>query len=385
MFKLLKKKIYIYTMGYKDYQEEIEKSSIELQTKYSRTHFWLFLVYTILVMSYDFFVWGEFYPKILYGFLLAAANLVNWIIFRAEIPQKRNMVMKASNVFLFLFLQLLEITCHISDGYISQIILLCIVISTAIIGMNPLHYFWIILLTVVTDFSLKVFYLGIHISGIGYLFMENLAIMIIALEVNFLLSGMRYRQFMEKMALEKENATDSLTGLYNRKYFEWFFNRFYLNDKMCAVIHLDLDDFKLCNDSFGHQAGDEVLCRTAAILKKNFRETDCVSRVGGDEFMIFMNGLKGPLEVMEKVEDILNQFPILYGEGEKQVAVNLSIGLAMSRPGDNLSYEEMYLNADAAMYRAKRAGKGRAVVFGKEKGQEAVLTQQTSQERQKAE
>ncbi len=380
MFKLLKKRIYTYTVGYKDYREEVEKFSIELQTKYSISHFWLFFVYTILLLSYDFYVWGEFYPKILYGFLLAAVNLVNWIIFRAEIPQKRNMVMKASNAFLFLFLQFLEITYNMSNGYLSQIILLCIILSTAIIGMNPLHYFWIVLLALVTDFSLKVFYLGIHISEMGYLFMENLAIMIIALEINFLLSGMRYRQFMEKVALEKENSIDSLTGLYNRKYFEWFFSRFYLNDKMCAMIHLDLDNFKLCNDSFGHQAGDEVLCGAAAILKKNFRETDCVSRVGGDEFMIFMNGLKGPLEVMEKVEVILNQFPILYGEGEKRVAVNLSIGLAMSHPGDNLSYEEMYLNADAAMYRAKRAGKGRAVVFGKEKGQETVLMSQTSED-----
>ena len=368
MFKTLKRRIYTYTMGYKDYQEEIQENSVVLQIKYSKYLFWFFFLYTLLIVITDAYFWRAFYPKTLYGLLLAAVAFVNWLVFRTGILQKRNIVMKVSNIFLFLFLQLLEVIYYLSDGYVSQVILICVIVSTSIVGMNPLHYFWIILATLPTDILLDCFIWNMSFSEIGHFFIDSFAIMVIAMEINFLLSGMRYQQFMDKTSLKKETSTDALTGLHNRKYFEWFFHHSYQKDEISAMIHLDLDNFKLCNDSFGHQTGDEVLCRVATILKENFRKSDCVARVGGDEFMVFMNGLSKNHIAMDKVQRILEQFPFIYEEDEKRVEVSVSIGLAFSQPGDNLTYEEMYCNADSAMYKAKKAGKGRAVIFGEKNG-----------------
>ncbi|MBQ9989776.1 MAG: GGDEF domain-containing protein [Lachnospiraceae bacterium] len=132
---------------------------------------------------------------------------------------------------------------------------------------------------------------------------------------------------------------------------------------------MDLDNFKLCNDTLGHQAGDEALCRVASILKENFRETDCVARVGGDEFMVYISGFSDRNFMMEKIERILKSFPVFIGEGENSIPIGVSIGLAFSQKEKELTYEEMYMNADAAMYRAKKAGKGRAVVFGEKEEQ----------------
>ena len=369
MFRALKRTIYAYTAGYQDYREEIQEFSARIQLKYSE-HLWQFLlVYTTCMIIVDAVFWKAFYPETLYGLLLSAIAFINWLVFRLNIVQKRNEVMMGSNIFLFLFLQVLEISYDLANGYVSQTILICIIISTAIIGMNPLHYFWIILAALVTDISLDFLVLDLPPKELIYYFVDSIAIMIIAMEINLLLSRMRYQQFREKVILKRESSTDVLTGLFNRKYFEWFFRHHYQNDQMCAVIHLDLDNFKLCNDTFGHQTGDDMLCRTADILKNSFRQIDCVARVGGDEFMIFMNGLSENQDAMEKIGKILEQFPFIYENGEKRVEVSVSIGLAFSRPGDNLTYEEMYYNADSAMYKAKKAGKGRAVVFG-EKGEE---------------
>ncbi len=369
MFKLLKRIIYTYTMGYKDYQEEIQEFFLDFQLKYYKHLFWLFFGYSILTLITDLCYWQSFYPQTMFGLLVALVSCINWIILRFTILKRKKVMTKVSNILLFLFLQFVGISHCLASDYIGDVILVCTIVSTAMIAINPLHYFWMIVSVIITDLILYYFAISNFPMEMYYLFIDNIAMMIITMEICFLLSRMRYRQFREAMNLKRENSTDALTGLYNRKYFEWFFNHHYEEEELCAMIHLDLDNFKLCNDTFGHQAGDEVLYKTADILKGNFRQSDCVARVGGDEFMIFMKGIRQSQIVMEKVDEVLKQFPLVYGEGEKRVGVSISIGVAFSHSGDKISYEEMYLNADAAMYRAKRMGKGRAVVFGEKEGE----------------
>nr|WP_279286083.1 sensor domain-containing diguanylate cyclase [Bittarella massiliensis (ex Durand et al. 2017)] len=123
-----------------------------------------------------------------------------------------------------------------------------------------------------------------------------------------------------------------------------------------ALLLIDLDDFKGVNDRYGHQFGDAVLTEVSARLRANFRATDIVGRVGGDEFVVFMKDAAAPVvgETVERLCQLLEQeLPSRRG-----LSVRGSIGVALW-PRDGASYETLFAAADRAMYEAKRAGKDR--------------------------
>jgi putative two-component system response regulator len=135
---------------------------------------------------------------------------------------------------------------------------------------------------------------------------------------------------------------------------------------------LDLDNFKMANDIYGHKKGDEVLCKVSDILRENFRDGDCVARLGGDEFIVFLPEIGQKDSVVERVQKLLDNFPIVI-EGERRVEVSVSIGIAYRNPGENIEYEVLCSKADEAMYRAKKLGKGKAVISEEKNARELVI------------
>jgi len=132
-----------------------------------------------------------------------------------------------------------------------------------------------------------------------------------------------------------------------------------------AVLYCDLDGFKLVNDVFGHEAGDTVLAEVAARLTAHVRAYDTVARFGGDEFVILLEGVKelgDALTVAQRIIDAMGEAIIVR---DALAMVGISIGVAMSTPAVT-SAEALLSRADAAMYEAKRAGKGRVEVFDAE-------------------
>ncbi|MDQ7831752.1 MAG: EAL domain-containing protein [Desulfovibrionaceae bacterium] len=129
-----------------------------------------------------------------------------------------------------------------------------------------------------------------------------------------------------------------------------------------ALIFLDLDRFKLINDSMGHVAGDKVLCRVAAILKKHVRRLDTVARVGGDEFAVLLEEIASPgdaLRVARKIRDSLKEAMTV--EGQK-IYLSAGMGIVLG-PADYERPEELLQNATIAMNHARRSGAGRIKVF----------------------
>ncbi len=153
---------------------------------------------------------------------------------------------------------------------------------------------------------------------------------------------------------------DLLTRLPNR---ELFLDRLNLsisqaerNNNMLAVLFLDMDGFKFINDSLGHVIGDNLLQRVAFRLQKTLRETDTVSRIGGDEFNILIPELQTQEEaglVAQKILDAFSQ-PILLDQHE--ITISFSIGISLY-PNDAGSIDELIKNADMAMYHIKGRGK----------------------------
>lgn len=163
---------------------------------------------------------------------------------------------------------------------------------------------------------------------------------------------------------------DSLTGLFNRKaaiqridhILNNASNHVLSENEVHAIILIDIDNFKLVNDTLGHIVGDQLLINIAGSLQKSFRKTDSICRLGGDEFLVFLPGMISQEIVEKKANDFrieVNQFIF---EEKNSVNVSCSIGLAFY-PQDGKSFQELYQKADKALYYAKQHGKNRSAVY----------------------
>jgi diguanylate cyclase (GGDEF)-like protein/PAS domain S-box-containing protein len=166
---------------------------------------------------------------------------------------------------------------------------------------------------------------------------------------------------------------DALTGLYNRRRFteqlEQELKRARRFAESGAVLFLDLDGFKFVNDSLGHAAGDEMIVRVAHLLGSTVRETDTLARVGGDEFAVLLPRCdRGTASlVAEKLLLAVRRHGLAISEN-RYAQVSTSIGIAPFSGEDDLTADEVVVEADIAMYDAKEAGKDRFVVYERAHG-----------------
>ena len=167
---------------------------------------------------------------------------------------------------------------------------------------------------------------------------------------------------------------DSLTGLPNRILFldrlEQALARLRRGRSLAAVMFLDLDRFKLVNDSLGHHAGDEILTAVAPRLKQALRATDTVARFGGDEFGILLEDIASELAATQAAERIAAVFARPFVLGSAEHFVTASVGIAIARGGERA--DELVRDADTAMYRAKEGGRARYELFDDELRARAV-------------
>jgi diguanylate cyclase (GGDEF)-like protein/PAS domain S-box-containing protein len=158
---------------------------------------------------------------------------------------------------------------------------------------------------------------------------------------------------------------DMLTGLPNRALLldrlEQALARARRNEALVTVLFLDLDHFKVLNDSRGHAAGDELLRAVAARLSDVIRPSDTVARFGGDEFVVICEGLPNEVEARLMGERIAKSIAIPFQLGPGEVFIGVSIGVGLAAGTDDA--DTALRNADAAMYRAKERGRGRVEVF----------------------
>jgi diguanylate cyclase (GGDEF)-like protein/PAS domain S-box-containing protein len=174
------------------------------------------------------------------------------------------------------------------------------------------------------------------------------------------------RDVSERKAFEAELAHqafhDPVTGLANRAMFaeqvRQAVARARREQRAPAVIFLDLDDFKTINDSLGHAAGDEVLVEFARRLDASTRGADVAARFGGDEFAVLLEDVAESQAAANAAERILELLAQPMQAGHRQVTLGGSIGISVFSPGDRRDADELIRDADAAMYIAKRDGKG---------------------------
>jgi diguanylate cyclase (GGDEF)-like protein/PAS domain S-box-containing protein len=187
-------------------------------------------------------------------------------------------------------------------------------------------------------------------------------------------------------ALRHRVLHDSLTGLPNRLSFvdslRDALRRSIASGSPVGVLFLDLDHFKLINDSIGHHAGDDLLQAVAPRLRAHLRPGDIVARFGGDEFGILVDRLTDEDEAVAIADRVASAFSEPYSMGGADHFVTASIGIAIARPTGRVPVDPELLirDADAAMYRAKERGRGRCEVFDAEMRARAVRRLETERE-----
>lgn len=178
--------------------------------------------------------------------------------------------------------------------------------------------------------------------------------------------------------LDKLASTDGLTGMLNRRAFlaelDKRLSRHLRNKRRGTLIYFDLDNFKKVNDLRGHQAGDDVLKGVAEITRRILRGVDLASRIGGDEFLLWLEEVDRPTaepiagRLHEAVRDLDKQY------GAEGFPLGFSIGAVFSKIDGPETAEAMIARADEAMYTAKKGGKGRSFIAPLPDGDNGVAT-----------
>lgn len=174
-----------------------------------------------------------------------------------------------------------------------------------------------------------------------------------------------------KKIIEKLTYYDALTGLANRVLLKdrmaqsiQIANR---NSKKAAVIFLDLDHFKLINDTLGHSVGDDLLIYIAKLLKEQLRASDTLSRLGGDEFVILLPSIENETDIYNVVKKIQTALQIKHTINTHQLYITSSIGFSIyPEHGDNC--DTLIRNADTAMYEAKNSGRNKYQIYSQNMG-----------------
>ncbi len=185
------------------------------------------------------------------------------------------------------------------------------------------------------------------------------ALLIVVLLVLFL------RQRRSTQRINKLALTDALTGVANRRHVEvaaeQALEHSRANDEPLAVLTFDLDWFKRINDGHGHACGDQVLVRVARACESVLRQKDLLGRMGGEEFIVLLPGTSADaaLLVAERLRDSVHRLDL--SDLAADLNVTISLGLAMLRPQDD-GVHDVIDRADAALYRAKEAGRNRVAV-----------------------
>jgi diguanylate cyclase (GGDEF)-like protein len=191
----------------------------------------------------------------------------------------------------------------------------------------------------------------------------------LAIGFNRMLEELEHRNALTRQAeanLHSQARSDALTGLPNRRLFTESLSKAVAlarrENQTIGLLYIDLDGFKHVNDSLGHSVGDQLLCEVAARLNKKIRQSDMLARVGGDEFTVILQSIKGPLDAGVAADSLLEILSSPFHLDGQEISIGASIGISIFDKA-LLDASDLLKQADSAMYAAKRAGRNRRCHF----------------------
>jgi diguanylate cyclase (GGDEF)-like protein len=175
------------------------------------------------------------------------------------------------------------------------------------------------------------------------------------------------KHFQRFSSIKNIALYDTLTGLYNRRYFEERLGvetqKSFYSGTPLSLVMVDIDHFKKVNDTFGHTGGDQALCKTSSLLKNSIRKKDTVARYGGEEFILILPeaGLEESFIIAERIRRLVENTS--FEIGQAQVNLTISMGISNFPSHRAKSKEELVRMADQALYDSKRGGRNKVCIF----------------------
>jgi len=186
------------------------------------------------------------------------------------------------------------------------------------------------------------------------------------------------KHFQRFSSIKNIAIYDTLTGLYNRRYFEERLGidaqKSFYSGTPLSLVMVDIDHFKKINDTFGHTEGDQALCKISSLLKTSVRKKDTVARYGGEEFILILPeaGLEESFVIAERIRRQVENTS--FEVGQAQVNLTLSMGISNFPSHRAKSKEDLVKMADQALYDAKRGGRNKVCIFSGKSAQWTVPT-----------
>lgn len=204
------------------------------------------------------------------------------------------------------------------------------------------------------DFIIKPFIPEVMLSRIGRILELE--------ELRRSLADRLEQKTKEVSDIKSKSHQETLTGLWNRTYAEELINEMLAKGAKGALFMMDMDNFKLINDSYGHMSGDEVLKMLADTLRELSSEEDVLCRLGGDEFMMFVKDVTAKDELIRRALAIITDMSGKIEEQKFDTNTSVSIGIAQA-PEDGTDFSKLYNSADKALYYVKQNGKNSCHFF----------------------
>ena len=249
------------------------------------------------------------------------------------------------------------------------------------VGCYILDYAWRMgAMQLLSYLALSVMWIAVKAEVTDVRFLFSIMFLAIGLVTFYTMNRTRVSLIIGREESRKQADTDLLTGLMNRTAAQEDITEHLTETQETGVLMLlDLDRFKSVNDRLGHQMGDKVLKDVAADLAKMFRNTDVISRLGGDEFIIYMKAVPEEDWVRKRTEEVVRTVRRWVTDGTTNIQVSASVGV-VSTNGMERVYEEMYRAADIAMYFSKGQGGNQAIFYSKDLVSQARGTAPTTRE-----
>lgn len=311
----------------------------------------MFLAYSGLL------IWNKRKPELIYFcWFVSALSVIDMVCAHMDMKEEAKELLNVCYIFLLQAALLFGKTVYHNE--LSMTVLVCSAVTTSVLGIKVYTYVKVLLAAVLLDGFLYILVapLFLEYETRSLILIENVLLCAFLAGYAVVFENLHCEMWKRETEQEKQNNRDQLTDLYNRRYAEKYYENELDENKLYAVCYIDLDNFKMVNDVLGHNSGDDVLLETANLLKQAFGAAGIVARLGGDEFLAIISVLD-VRSLIKMVQGFLNGYPRVI---EEAVKVSVSIGIALRPVGSIKTYGEICKEADAAMYEAKRFGKGKA-------------------------
>lgn len=232
--------------------------------------------------------------------------------------------------------------------------------SSRYIAYSPLHL----------NNWMMCYVIPVSVANASYAFVRNYALALNAyfmILVILLIWRIAMIHTRDRRELVHSAQIDGLTAVYNKEHTQPAIDHFLQMshpDTLHAFLILDIDKFKDVNDTYGHAVGDKVLQRVGEFLKSQFRDGDIIGRIGGDEFVILMKQVSSKEAALARVQNMVERIRSIKHAEMDGKPITFSVGVAFS-PEQGIRFDDLYRNADKALYQTKRGGRNNFSVYEK--------------------